>query len=380
MKRPNRFLYFILVSLLKILAFFKGQKIIQKTKIKGPVITLTNHCSFYDFLYTMAAIYPHRVTYMAAKKFFYEKPLGPILKLAHAIPKALLEPDASATINGLRTLKKGGILSIFPEGQISITGVLLEISFSIAKLIKKAEVPVYIVKHYNAYLSNPPFNQLSYGGRVDTKMSLLLSVEMINASSEEEIYQLINEQLYHNPFAYNRIKRYKYRKKPLSNLDLIIYECPSCHKETIKVINRSILCTSCQYEATIDEYWQLPSTSIYELYENQRLSLKKRLESDPAFSLIAPVVLQSFRNDKLVEVGKGELKLSKEGYVYTGSIDAQPVTHKFNPKNIPSLPGDVGKNIQIYEQGQIYQFCFDNPKLPVKFILFGEILYKMALN
>ncbi len=70
MKKPNGCLFWPLGGLLKVYAFIKGQRIIKKDKIKGPAITLSNHTSFYDFIYTTTALYPKRMNYLAHTKCF----------------------------------------------------------------------------------------------------------------------------------------------------------------------------------------------------------------------------------------------------------------------------------------------------------------------
>jgi 1-acyl-sn-glycerol-3-phosphate acyltransferase len=168
MKRPNPFINIFLGFIIKIFALFKGQRVIKKCKITAPAIILTNHTSFYDFLYTAAAMYPKRVTYLAARKMFYEPGTGFFLRLARAIPKSLMQADSTATLKSLRILKKKGIISIFPEGQISPSGRSLKPAFSIAKFIKKANVNVYMVKHFGAGLVNPPWSKKSFKGRIET--------------------------------------------------------------------------------------------------------------------------------------------------------------------------------------------------------------------
>src|SRR3989339_115812 len=108
MKRPNIFLYSILGFLVKIFAYFKGQRITKKLKISGPAIILSNHTSFYDFIYTTAAMYPHRVSYLAANKMFYDPLLGFFLHLARAIPKSLFQSDPAATLKAFKILKRKG--------------------------------------------------------------------------------------------------------------------------------------------------------------------------------------------------------------------------------------------------------------------------------
>ena len=135
MKRPNIFLYSTLGLLVKAIAVFKGQRITQKVKVNKPAIILSNHTSWFDFMYTTAAMYPHRVSYLAASKMFYDPSINIFLKMARAIPKSLFQPDPGATLKAFRILKKGGIISVFPEGQISPYGKSLTPSFSIAKFI-----------------------------------------------------------------------------------------------------------------------------------------------------------------------------------------------------------------------------------------------------
>lgn len=377
MKRPNLFLHTIIVFFLKVLAVFKGQRVKRKDKIKGPAIALSNHTSFWDFLYTMSAVYPRRVNFIAAKKFFYERPLGGVLRLAHAIPKALLEPDLTSTMTSLRTLRNGAILSLFPEGQISLSGEFLTPSFSIAKLLKKAAVPVYIIKHHNAYLVNPPWNKKSYRGRITTEVYKLYSPEELRELTEQEIYDTVYKALHHNPFVENKVSRQKYRVKELTDIDLMLYECPMCKDETLTYRKKTVFCTSCDYERTLDPYWQFGDTNFYEIYLTQEKTMEDKMKSDKDFSLSSFVTLESFRGDEILTVGHGTFKMTLDAYYFDGEIDGHTTSLRFLPELVPSLPSDTGLNVQIYQNGQLYQFVFSDPKLPIKFRMFSEINYRL---
>ncbi|HZJ89221.1 MAG TPA: lysophospholipid acyltransferase family protein, partial [Bacilli bacterium] len=325
----------------------------------------------------MSAVYPRRVNFIAAKKFFYERPLGSILRLARAIPKALLEPDLTSTMTSLRTLRKGAILSLFPEGQITLSGEFLTPSFSVAKLLKKAAVPVYIVKHINPYLVNPPWNKKSYRGRITTEVYELYTAEQLATLTEQEIYDEVYKALHHNPFVENKVKRQKYRVKELTDIDLILYECPVCKDETLSYRKKTIFCTSCDYERTLDPYWQFGDTNFYELYLAQEQTMENKMKQDKNFSLKSFVTLESFRGDEIVTVGHGTFKMTLDAYYFSGEIDGYTTELKFLPQHVPSLPSDTGQNAQIYQNGQLYQFVFSDPKLPVKFRMFSEINYRL---
>lgn len=47
---------------------FLGLRILKKVKIKGPAIVLGNHNAFMDYMFSTSALYPRRVTYLAATK------------------------------------------------------------------------------------------------------------------------------------------------------------------------------------------------------------------------------------------------------------------------------------------------------------------------
>jgi hypothetical protein len=49
----------------------------------------------------------------------------------------------------------------------------------------------------------------------------------------------------------------------------------------------------------------------------------------------------------------------------------------FDPKDISSLPSDIGINIQIYQGYQLHQFILEKPHMPTKFVLFGEFLHDL---
>lgn len=378
MKRPNIFLYVFLGFLVKIFAFLKGQRITQKTKIKGPAIVLTNHTSFYDFIYTTAAMYPHRVSYLAANKMFYDPLLGFFLRLARAIPKSLFQPDLPATLKAFKILKKGGIVSVFPEGQISPYGKSLTPSFSIAKFLRKAKVDVYTVIHHNAYFVNPPWSKKTFRGKIETKMELIMTKEFLSTLTDQQIYDIVVNKIYYNAAAYNEEKKLEYRLNDIKNLENVIYECPICHFEGLKAAKHHLYCPSCDTILKYDVYGKIGNHRIDELFMVQEKTVQTSILDDPKYLLSRPVKLESFRNKRVVEVGYGILLLNRNMYQFQGTIDEISTTLQFDVKNVPTLPSDIGRNVQIYEGYQIYQFVFEDPKMPTMFVHAGEFIHQLS--
>ncbi len=379
MKRPNRFLTLVLGGLLRIYALFKGQRIRRLVQIKGPAIVLSNHTCFPDFVYTFSALYPHRVSFMAAGKMFYDPVLGFFLRLGRAFPKCLFQSDPVATLNVFRILRQNGIVSIFPEGQISPIGVTQPISPAMAKLVKKVKVDVYVAKHKGASLENPPWSKNTFRGPVETEVDLLLSKSRLAELSEAEILEILSDRLAYNVSAWNEEFRHAYRLKNVANLESVIYRCPRCGNETLGNDGKSLRCPACGNVLTYDRFGKVGGHRIDVLYHAQERAMREAIERNPDFCLVSPVKLESYRGPRMETVGDGILRLDRREYVYEGTFDGESVVKRFDPKNVPTLPSDLGRNVQIYEGYLIYQFVMEDVHLPTKFVIAGEILHERRL-
>jgi len=378
MKRPNPILYGTIGLLVKGFAFIKGQRITKNVSIKKPAILLSNHTSFYDFIYTIAAVYPHRITFLAADKMFYDPLLGFFLKLGRAIPKCLFQSDPIATMNAFRILRQNGIVSIFPEGQISAIGKTQLPEFAIAKFLKKAKVDVYIVKHQNAYFVNPPWTKKSFRGRFETIKELILTGSNLQSMSEQDIYAKVLEKLAYNAAEYNKVKQYQYKLNDISNLENVLYHCPNCGHDGLVAQQYLLHCPSCQKDYPYDRLGRVGGYGVDELYAAQEKIIQSQINDSSEFELSGNVILQCFREKRLVNVGRGVLTLNQNEYLYHGTVDSVETDLRFSPANVPYLPSDIGRNIQIYQGYQIYQFEFEDKKLPQMFVHAGEYLYALA--
>jgi len=323
-------------------------------------------------------MYPARISYLGAKKYFHDPLTSIFLKLARAIPKSLMQSDMKAVRSAMAILQKKGILGIFPEGQISPTGTSLQPAYSIAKLIKKASVDVYVVKHRNAYLVNPPWSKKTFKGRIETEKRLIIASAEIASLTPDDIYKRVTDNLFFSTSKYNREKRYSYKLQDIANLENVIYQCPNCLHEGLVANYDRLQCPKCGHELVYDRYGLLNGAGIDELYALQESRLQKNIDLSSDYLIEAAVRLFSFRDDRLIEVGKGRLSLDRLLYNYQGTIDNETVKRSFKVSKIPTLPSDIGRNVQIYENDQIYQFEFDIPYLPTKFIHAGEYLHQKS--
>ena len=150
-KRPSAWIYLPLVGLANLYTrFVKKHKFVGKEQLKGlegePLLIIGNHTSFYDFLYMARILYPHRINFVVAAKYFRFPGLSQILRFARAIPKNLFSADIRTVSRSVSIIKQGGIVGIYPEGQISLGGITLPLPEGIGKLVKHLGVTVVAVK------------------------------------------------------------------------------------------------------------------------------------------------------------------------------------------------------------------------------------------
>jgi 1-acyl-sn-glycerol-3-phosphate acyltransferase/transposase-like protein len=359
--------------ILRIVSFSFGQRIKNKLKIKGPAIILSNHSSWFDFAFTLGALYPKRAAFIAAEKMFYLPFLGFFLKASRSIKKKLFDSDVNAMRTMLRHLSQGHCVAISPEGQISFTGHSLDIGSSIASLVKRAGVDVIIVKHEGACLVNPYWAKKRAKGTFETKVTKLLVAEDMFSLSEQEIHSKIKEALFFDPYEYNKDHSHTYKIKSIDGLQRVVYLCQKCNHMGLEINKLSLVCPNCGHTLKINKFGFFDNDkSVYDLVKEQYVYETKLLESNANHFLESSVILESYVNNKVEEIDRGVLTLSDKGYHFKSETREILVPIS----NVSAIPSDLGENIQIYIDGMFYEFKFDSYYMSSRFMNLGEILYK----
>ena len=109
----------------------------------GPALLAVNHVSYVDFIFGGFAAQPSKrlVRFMAKKEIFDNKFGGPLMRSLHHIEVDRGEGLASYQ-EGLRYLRMGEVVGIFPEATISRSFEIKEIKTGAARLAAEAGVPL----------------------------------------------------------------------------------------------------------------------------------------------------------------------------------------------------------------------------------------------
>ncbi len=119
----------------------------------GGCLLASNHASYLDPPLIGCAIKHRTVQFMARRSLFRFKPFGWFLRQVGTVPIDPGRGDLSALRTGIRLLKEGKMLCLYPEGTRTYDGRLQKAKGGIGLMIARAKVPVvpaYIDGSYEA--------------------------------------------------------------------------------------------------------------------------------------------------------------------------------------------------------------------------------------
>jgi 1-acyl-sn-glycerol-3-phosphate acyltransferase/DNA-directed RNA polymerase subunit RPC12/RpoP len=390
-KRPSPWIYLPLVGLANIFTrFVKQHKYyggeVLKGLVKEPLLVIGNHTSFYDFLYMARILYPHRINFVVAAKYFRFHGLSLVFRLGRSIPKNLFSADIRTVARTISIIKQGGIVGIYPEGQISLGGITLPLPEGIGKLVKHLGVPVVMVKTYGGGFVDPPWSNRHRRGIVESHISVVLRKEQVQTLSLEAIDEALKGALAANPYQWQAQKGYEYRGKELTDgLTNILYICPNCHDEfKLDTAGDKLTCGSCGMKVTLQGSGHLnwENTKAYfnhigDWYEWEHQEEEKAVLADENFCYGVPVELAMYRRegDGIEAVGNGIMTINREVYIYNGTFRGKEIQMEFLTRTTRYVPFDGGRNFQIYADNELHEFRPDPGVKSVKAALIGETMY-----
>lgn len=128
----------------------------------GPGILVSNHLSFSDSFF-LPLIMERRLTFLAKQEYFTGKGIKGLLTKAFFISVGQVPIDRSsgraaeaAITTGVRILREGHLLGIYPEGTRTADGRLYRGKTGVARMALEAPAPVIPVAMIGTYEIQPP--------------------------------------------------------------------------------------------------------------------------------------------------------------------------------------------------------------------------------
>ncbi len=366
----------------------------DKIDKKGPFIMVSNHASRADYIFTGIPMLPARMNYVAGYNEFYRSHLAGVFSLLKVIPKKNFVPDGYTIREISRVLKSGGAVCIFPEGMNSISGANQPVALGSGKFLKHYKVPVYYSVIKGGYLTSPKYNLKDRVGRIEVEIGKLFTTEQLESLSVEEIEDILNEKLYHDDYAWNKEKQYRYDigDSGAEHLENLLFWCPKCKKQhTMYGTNNKFYCKECGNGMTLTDTYDMiplndtcviPATQT-EWFNLQREAIKKEVQAED-FCLRENVELGmlpeygKLKNQATsLIVGKGTLTLDRTGLTYEGTKDGEPWSFHIESKNLPTygMCTDISRFYTFY-QGKFVEF-YPEHNVVEKFFLATEEIHRL---
>ncbi|MCH3906921.1 MAG: 1-acyl-sn-glycerol-3-phosphate acyltransferase [Sphaerochaeta sp.] len=265
--------------------------------IKGPAIVVSNHVSMFDWYFITRAL-PHTALHMVMGRYFLGvKWFDTLLRHGGVIPKAVFAHDNASAIASMRALRRGGVLAVFPEARLGVSGRLESIPQENIVMIKRLGLPVYSVHIDGASLMNPKWGARRDGALVEVSARQLFTAEEIKGTSLDAVRDALYQDLWFDDFQFLADHpEIHYRvEKPAEHLEYAVWSCPKCGaKYTLESDGNHIHCTACGLSATMDDRYGLsdgPATA-QGWYDNavDRLYAEADKEGE-GYQLTSPVTL-----------------------------------------------------------------------------------------
>ena len=126
----------------------------ENVPAEGGAVLISNHMTYLDVVFiTLAA--RRKIRFIAPDILHKANPLRWLMRLS-SIELIAPEETRSSLENNLQFLKRGGLLGIFPEGQVSRTGNLMKLRSGFEIMARQSGVPGGAPVHGQS-LANPLF-------------------------------------------------------------------------------------------------------------------------------------------------------------------------------------------------------------------------------
>lgn len=300
--RQPRIVVFLIWLLSKISLIGKKYKVekINMEGLKPPYILLSNHMYFIDFELVALATFPHRVNNVVTIDGYYRRPW--LMEFIGAICTRKFTRDLHLVKSINKVLKRGDILSMYPEARYSPCGTTSYMPEALGKLIKSNKVPVVTVVHHGNYLHSPFWNfRNKRKVPLHTTVTQILTKEQIVEMTVDEINATVREALQYDEYKYQKDNGILITEPfRAEGLHKVLYQCPHCKTES-KMASKGteIFCEECGKRWNLNEDGTLAA-----------------LEGETEFSHV-PDWFEWEREQVRLQVESGEYAFSDEVDVYS---------------------------------------------------------------
>lgn len=299
--------------LVKILLWIKFNFTAKTVDLDGPYIVLSNHVTDWDPLLVGVA-FKRQMYYVASEHILRMGFISKLLSwLVAPIARQKGGSAAGAVMNVIRTVRAGGNVALFPEGNRSWDGLTRAFPPSTAKLVRSCGCTLVTFRLRGGYFSSPRWaGSRTRRGRMTGEVVGIYKSEELHAMKLSEINDIIARDLYVDAYDEQRRDMVAFNGTKLAEeLETLLFTCPRCgamHKMVSS--GSSFRCESCGMETRYTptgffEGGDLPFDDVYSWSSWQDKQLEKLIENAGDKLIFSDTDIELFE----VETARGSTSL-----------------------------------------------------------------------
>lgn len=223
----------------------------------GACLVVSNHVTNWDPMLVALSFPDNNLHFVASEHLFR---MGWISKLICFLVAPIARRKGSsgldAAMNSLRTIKAGGSVCLFAEGECTWDGCSADIISSTGTLARASGAPLVTYRLEGGYLSMPRWGdgRVRRGGMRGHVVNIY-SPEQLRKMKPDEITAAINRDIYEDAWARQRADMAPYHGKNLAGgIERALFICPVCGRVgTLAGEDNRVKC-SCGLDVVLNEY------------------------------------------------------------------------------------------------------------------------------
>lgn len=327
--KQRLFWIWLIRFLSKIMLIGKEYKIekVNMEGLKPPYMLLSNHMHFIDFELAAQATWPHSVSNVVSIDGYVIKWF--LLEWIGAICTRKYTNDLHLIKSIRHVLKRGDILSMYPEARYTPCGTTSFLPESLGKLVKMNKVPVVTVIHRGNHLYAPFWNfRDKRKVPFHTTFTQLLTAEQVEKMTPQEINDAIKNALQYDDYRYQKENGIIIKETTRAEgLHKVLYQCPNCKTEfSMNSKGEELFCEHCSKRWVWQEDGYIRALSgetefdhIPDWYNWEKTEVQKQI-ADGSYGFQDEVEVFSLpRVWRYIPLGKAKLTHDiNEGFVLEG--------------------------------------------------------------
>lgn len=208
-------------------------------------LILMNHQTAFDQFF-VGMIFKNPVYYLASEDLFSMGWVSKLIRwLVAPIPIKKQTLDLQAVKNCILVAREGGSICLSPEGNRTFHGRTVYMKPSIASLAKKLGLPIALFRIEGGYGIHPRWSDVVRKGTMRCRVSRVIEPEDYRQLSNEELFQLIESELYVDEA---QLTGEYLHEKNAEYLERVIYTCPWCGFSPFASHGDRLQCKTCGRE------------------------------------------------------------------------------------------------------------------------------------